>query len=156
MQDTEYEVQEKTVDTMLVAGVRMKGHYSDCGKGFSRIGRSLGRFICGKPLLLHYDREYREGDADFEACMPVKKLVEKKGISTRELPGGRCVSLLHKGPWDELGRSYEKITAYVKQHGYDVELPTREIYLKGPGIIFRGNPQNYLTEIQMMVSKPEA
>jgi hypothetical protein len=29
--------------------------------------------------------------------------------------------------------------------------PTREIYLKGPGMIFKGNPENYLTEIQIMI-----
>ena len=28
---------------------------------------------------------------------------------------------------------------------------TREVYLKGPGMIFKGNPKNYLTEIQMLV-----
>jgi len=25
--------------------------------------------------------------------------------------------------------------------------PRREIYIKGPGMIFKGNPQNYITEI---------
>ncbi len=30
-----------------------------------------------------------------------------------------------------------------------ITLPTREVYLKGPGIIFKGNPKNYLTEIQL-------
>jgi len=28
-------------------------------------------------------------------------------------------------------------------------MPTREVYLKGPGMIFKGNPRNYLTEIQI-------
>jgi hypothetical protein len=30
-------------------------------------------------------------------------------------------------------------------------MPTREVYLKGPGMIFKGNPKNYLTEIQIQV-----
>jgi effector-binding domain-containing protein len=30
-------------------------------------------------------------------------------------------------------------------------LPSREVYLKGPGIIFRGNPKKYLTEIQILI-----
>ena len=41
--------------------------------------------------------------------------------------------------------------AYLKQKGYKATAPSREIYLKGPGMIFRGNPKNYLTEIQMVV-----
>ena len=28
-------------------------------------------------------------------------------------------------------------------------LPTREVYVKGPGLIFKGNPKNHLTEIQL-------
>ena len=61
------------------------------------------------------------------------------------------MALLHKGPYNELGRSYAKILAFVKEKGYEVLLPTREVYLKGPGMIFKGNPKNYLTEIQMLV-----
>ena len=152
MADAGFEVQEKTLDPVLVAGVRMKGRYSDCGKGFATVGRRMGRHVCGKPMLLHYDSEYKEDDADFEACMPVRQAKPSDGVAVRELPGGRCVSLLHEGPYDQLGRSYAKVMQYVKDRGYDVVTPTREVYLKGPGTIFRGNPKNYLTEIQMLVS----
>jgi effector-binding domain-containing protein len=151
MHNSTLQVEEKVVDTLLIAGVRMKGKYSDSGKGFSQIGRSLGRYISGKCFLLHYDTEYQEEDADFEACMPLRQGKAVAGISIRELPGGPCVSLLHKGPYDELGRSYERILAYIKEKGYEIVVPTREVYVKGPGMIFRGNPKNYLTEIQMLV-----
>src|SRR5687768_16981855 len=46
-QDT-YDVQEKVLGATLIAGIRMKGRYSECGKAFGRLGRSFGRFICGK------------------------------------------------------------------------------------------------------------
>jgi effector-binding domain-containing protein len=71
----------------------------------------------------------------------------------RELPGGRCVALLHQGPYEELGRSYAKILDYVKQKGYEFEMPTREVYIKGPGMIFKGNPRKYLTEIQLLLKE---
>ena len=57
---------------MLIAAFRMQGAYSDCGIGFSKIGRQFGRQICGKPFLLHHDTEYKEDDADFEACMTIR------------------------------------------------------------------------------------
>ena len=151
MKDSTFDVQEKTLDAVLIAGVRMKGRYEDCGKGFAKVGRSFGRYACGKPFCLYYDGEYRENDADLEACMPIRKGKQVEGISVRELPGGRCVALLHQGPWKELGRSYDKILAYVKDKGYEVALPTREVYLKGPGMILRGNPKKYLTEIQILI-----
>jgi DNA-binding transcriptional MerR regulator/effector-binding domain-containing protein len=155
MSQSSFQIVEKTTDPILVAGIRMKGRYTDCGPVFARIGRSLGRYISGKPLMLHYDSEYRDEDADFEPCMPVRACQPVDGISIRQLPGGRCVSLLHKGPYDQLGQSYAKVLAYVRANGYDVRVPTREIYHKGPGMIFRGNPKNYLTEIQIPVEGDE-
>src|SRR5262249_9432898 len=149
-----FEVQERKIDSLMLAGIRMKGRYSDCGKGFSQIGRKLGRHICGPCFLLHYDDEYKEDDTDFEACFPVRGGAAAKSngsICVRELVGGRCLSLLHKGPYDELGRSYEIILRYAKSKGYTIKCPTREVYLKGPGMIFKGNPKKYLTEIQMLV-----
>ena len=146
-----FAVEEKTVESQLVAGIRMKGRYSDCGEPFARIGKSLGRYINGKPLLLHYDMEYREDDADFEACMPVSKSIEVEGIDIRELPAGRCVSLLHRGPYEELRTSYAKAFDYVQQKGFEIQIPSREVFLKGPGMIFRGNPKKYLTEIQLFI-----
>jgi DNA-binding transcriptional MerR regulator/effector-binding domain-containing protein len=152
-QNANYQVEEKTLPPMLIAGVRMKGKYDECGRGFAAIGKRFGRHICGPSLLLHYDHEYRENDADFEACMPIRQGASTAEINVRELPGGRYVTLLHHGPYEELGRSYAKILEYVKQKNYQIATPTREVYLKGPGMIFRGNPKKYLTEIQMLVEK---
>jgi effector-binding domain-containing protein len=89
--------------------------------------------------------------ANYETCMPVKGGKSSGDIEVRDLPGGRCVSLLHKGPYDQLSRSYEKALAYVKAKGYRLSSPCREVYLKGPGMVFKGNPKNYLTEIQLMI-----
>jgi DNA-binding transcriptional MerR regulator len=151
MQQAPFEIQQKALQPMLIAGIRMKGKYSDCGRGFAQIGKRYGRHICGKAFLLHYDAEYREDDADFEACMPIRKGTPADGISIRELPGGKCLALVHAGPYDELGHSYGKIFKYINAKGNQVEMPTREVYLKGPGMIFKGNPKKYLTEIQMLV-----
>lgn len=155
IRNSTFEVEEKLLDNVLIAGIRMQGKYSDCGKGFAQIGKSFGRFICGKPFCLHFDDEFRPDDATFEACMPIRKAKDVKGVSVRQLPPTRCVSLLHKGPYEELGRSYAKILEYAKSRGYEIILPTREVYLKGPGMILKGNPKNYLTEIQLPIRSKE-
>jgi DNA-binding transcriptional MerR regulator/effector-binding domain-containing protein len=147
---TTFQCEEKTLQPMLIAAVRMQAPYKDCGQGFSKIGKQFFSQICGPALLLCYDHEFKE-IADYETAMPIKKGKPAAGIDVRELPGGKCVSLLHKGPYDQLGRSYEKILAYVKEKGYEIQTPCREVYLKGPGMIFKGNPKKYLTEIQMLI-----
>ena len=148
-----FEVVEKSVEDQLVAGIRFKGKYSDCSKAFQTIARNLGRWMTGKPLNLYYDAEYKENDADIESCVPIRKAKNVEGIEIKTLPGGRCVSLIHQGPYDQLGQAYEKLIAYVKAKGYEVKIPSREVYLKGPGMIFKGNPKRYLTEIQMMIAE---
>lgn len=152
MTNENHSVERKNVDAMLVASIRMTGKYEDCGPKFGKIARKFGRVLAGKPLLLHHDNEYRE-QADFEAVMPIKKGTSTDEIAVRELPAGQCLSLMHVGPYEELSRSYEKIIAHAKKQGVEYSIPTREIYHKGPGMIFRGNPKKYITEIQLMIDE---
>ncbi len=146
-----FQIEEKEVDTMLIAGYRMTGKYPEIGEGFKILGKAIGRNINGKAMALFYDNEYKESDADFEPCFPVRKGKNSDRISVRELKGGKCVSLIHKGPYENLGESYKQLFAYLNDKGYETMLPSREIYLKGPGMIFKGNANNYLTEIVFMI-----
>ncbi|HVT81233.1 MAG TPA: GyrI-like domain-containing protein [Phycisphaerae bacterium] len=149
----DYPVEEKTVPALLVAGIRTRGKYSDCGPLFGKLCRGAGGAAAGPPMMLHHDMEHKESDADFEACVPLKKSREIAGAQVRELPGGRCVTLLHKGPYAEMRESYERVWAYIKEKGYRPVAPCREVYVKGPGMIFRGNPKKYLTELQVVVEQ---
>jgi DNA-binding transcriptional MerR regulator len=151
LNDSEYQVQEKRLVPTLVASIRWKGKYSDSGKAFSRLGRAVGMKIAGKPIGLYYDLEYKEDEADIESCFPVRKKIEKDGIVCRDLPAVKCVALIHKGPYGQLSRSYAKIFEYIKSKGLNPVAPIREVYLKGPGMIFTGNPKRYLTELQITI-----
>jgi effector-binding domain-containing protein len=57
--------------------------------------------------------------------------------------------LVHRGHYEQSGGSYAKIMQAANERKFTLSLPTREVYLKGPGMIFKGNPKNYLTEIQL-------
>ena len=151
MENAEFKVEEKELEPLLIAGYRMKGKYADIGKGFGKVGKAMGFNIRGPAFGLYYDDGYREENADFEACMILKKEKAGKGVDVRTLEGGRTVALIHRGSYDNIGRSYEKLTAYVKERGLTIIRPTREVYIKGPGMIFKGNPKKYITEIQMLV-----
>jgi len=141
----------KDIPDILVAGIRMKGTYSEMDKAFQKLGRSVGRHIGGKGLTLFYDRELKKDDADFEPCFPVEKKVNVDGIACRTIKGGKAITLIHRGPYDTLKESYARIHEYRKARGLKIRLPTREVYLKGPGRFFKGNPKNYVTEIQLIV-----
>jgi len=152
LRQLESDIREKEIGDQTIIGVRWKGKYSETGKWIGQAARQSGRSIRGAPFNLYYDCEYKEEDADIESCFPVSGLTEKHHQKARVLPGGRCLSLIHKGPYEQIGLSYQRLFEYLQKKGYRAQTPSREIYLKGPGIIFRGNPKNYLTEIQIMIA----
>jgi DNA-binding transcriptional MerR regulator len=146
----EFRIEDKRLEPLLVAGIRIKGRYEESGHAFARLGREMGRYLSGKPLTLYHDGEYRDEDANFEPCFPLREPSSvPSGSSLRTLPAVACLSEIHPGPYPHLGRSYKKVLLEAKRRGTAIALPTREVYLKGPGMIFRGNPRHYLTEIQI-------
>jgi effector-binding domain-containing protein len=150
MATTTFECREKSLPAMKVAALRMHAPYQKCGEGFSKLFKRFWFKSCGPAMLLCHDTEYKE-IANYEVAVPVKGGQSRDGIEVRELPAGRCVSLLHTGPYDQLSHSYDQARAYAAAQGHKLTVPSREIYLKGCGLIFKGNPQNYLTEIQLLL-----
>jgi effector-binding domain-containing protein len=62
------------------------------------------------------------------------------------------LTLVHRGPYSQIGRTYEQLMRHAKAKGLTLVQPSREIYIKGPGMFFRGNPAKYLTEVQLPIS----
>jgi len=142
----------KEIGVLRVAARRFTGKYSDYGMIISALYKTFGRWVDGKPMALYHDAEYKEDGADFEPAVPVRK--EAVGPEVRDLAACSVVSVVHQGAYDTLSGSYKLLTDYVIKNGLRVSRPTREVYLKGPGMFFKGNPARYLTEIQFPVEEP--
>lgn len=151
LSNSPYKIEEKALPPIQIAGIRIKGPYNDSGKAFAALGKSLGRFICGKAMNLFYDSEYREQGAEFESCFPVRGVRSPDGVDCRKLEGGKAVILIHRGPYTTIGRSYARLFSHIRDRGYESLPPSREVYVKGPGMIFKGTPHRYLTEVQLLV-----
>ena len=143
----------KDLPEMKIASIRYRGRYDDVGKYIGPLMKQAGRHAAGGPFCLYHDPEYREDGADIELCVPIKQDVNRGGVTTRLLEGGRVVTIVHQGPYDAIGESYQRVTDYIKGIGAEWALPSREIYIKGPGMIFAGNPKKFLTEIQIPIKK---
>lgn len=143
--NTSSNIHIKTIPELLVVSIRWQGSHSDTGTAMGKIYQAGGRHSIGPALNLCYDGEYRDV-ADIESCLPIKKVV-KSGLGCRKLPAEKCVSYLHKGSYENIGESYQRVFDYIKNNELTMKLPTREVYIKGPGMIFKGNSKNYLTEL---------
>ena len=155
----EYDVLLKKIESLTVASVRdVIPTYNDISRLYRELFSYLGRNriqFAGPPMAINHDAEYREKDVDIEATIPVQgNLTGNEKVTIRELPEiEQMASVIHRGPYENLGRVYQALIAWVEANCYQIAGPDREIYLKGPGQFLKGNPRDYVTEIQLPVKK---
>ena len=143
------------VEPLLFASHKMVGRYQQIGIGFRLVAKAARRAIAGPAIALHHDGEYREVNANFEAGFAVKQPVNSEEVASRTLPGVRVATLIHRGPYEDLGKSYQRLLDFMQSQQLIMQLPTREIYHRGPGMFFKGNSKKYITEIQIPFVKEE-
>ena len=112
--------------------------------------------ICG-PILMLFDHDLLVKTPDesgiahmeFEMAVPIVGRVSvEPGFDVNTLPGGRMVTLIHTGPYHEVGGAYTKALEYIGAHGLTLNGKCREIYLNNPDEV----PESKLmTEIQIPV-----
>ena len=145
------QVQKIKVEPMLIASMTYVGKYQDVGEYLGKLFKSVGMNVKGKPFSIYHDDDYKEDNATVEVCIPIKKEISYQNIDTKTIPGGEALSLLHVGPYDTLSDSYKVITDYLKENNIEQKYPTREHYIKGPGMLLKGNPNKYQTEIRILI-----
>ncbi|KUP09418.1 hypothetical protein Q75_00395 [Bacillus coahuilensis p1.1.43] len=146
-----HEIIEKTTDQQLIAALRFNGKYEDTGTYIGKLFKAVKMKAMGKPFSLYYDDEFKDFGADIEVCLPVKSEVKGNDITTRTLASEKVISTIHIGPYETIHLAYKALTDYANEHGIEYETPFREIYIKAPGMILKGNPNKYETEVQFVV-----
>jgi len=141
-----YKFEIKNIEPIMVASIRYKGKYSDVGKYIGKIYKAVKGNSKGAPLNCYYDSEYKE-EADIELCVPTSKVVNNSEVTSKELPRIKAICTTHNGRYESLNKAYKAILDYAKENNLKCLTPSREVYIKGPGVIFKGNPNNYITEI---------
>jgi effector-binding domain-containing protein len=112
---------------------------------FARIGVS-GVAPAGPPMALYFDMDMDPESFEMEACVPVAGEVQDEGeVAFRVLPGGKFLSVMHRGSYDTLEKTYEALFAYMKESGLELAGPGRELYLTDPSQLER--PEDNLTRI---------
>ncbi|MBU4194236.1 MAG: MerR family transcriptional regulator [Actinobacteria bacterium] len=150
----EMKVEIKELAGQPVLGVRFKTDMSEVG---CHLGKSYGALFAylgktgespaGPPFGLYHDGEYKEEDADVEACVSTAKLLPGEGdVKGYELSGAKVASTLHMGPFEQIGDTYRELMLWISEQGYRPSKPCREIYLVGPEQ--SDDPADYRTEVQ--------
>jgi DNA-binding transcriptional MerR regulator len=142
-----YQIKEKEIAPVTVATIRYKGKYNDIGRYIGILYKAVKGEAAGAPIQLYHDAEYLEEGADLELCIPTKKAVHNAAVNTRKLPAVKALCTTHVGSYEKLNLAYKALMDYACEHQLSFITPSREVYVKGPGMIFKGNEENYITEI---------
>lgn len=63
------------------------------------------------------------------------------------MPKIKVLETIHYGGYDIVYLAYRAAFKYANKHNFEILKPIREIYIKGLGMIFKRNTDNYITEI---------
>lgn len=149
----------KDIAPQRILGKRGTGSYAEtitilmrdlCGQIFSEENQRNGLKVTGPFMSIYHDQEYREKDATVECAAPISGRIalSDPGMEVRTLPGGKCLSLIHKGPYSGLHGAWSRIGTYLEERDFVITGPHREVYLSDPATV----PEDeLLTELQIPV-----
>lgn len=91
------------------------------------------------------------GAIEYIECVPTAETPVGNGIEIKEMPRIKAVCITHMGSYETLSHVYAAIDRYAAKQGLQLQPPFREVFIKGPGMLIKGNPDKYITEIQFPI-----
>ena len=108
------------------------------GTSFADIYAHIGRAGVepdGPPFVVYHRRTEAPVRWTIDVCGPITKRVEPPAdLQFAALPAEQVVTLLHTGPYEQLGAAYEAVDHFVAANGLIPSGPPREIYLSEPDV----------------------
>jgi hypothetical protein len=74
----------------------------------------------------------RERDTAVATLLAKGKPAEVRGVALETIEEGRCVQVLHVGPYDREADSIALMRAHAREHGFSLDGPHHEVYLSDP------------------------
>jgi hypothetical protein len=101
-------------------------------------------------LLIRIPERLIESDLETaRQAVRKKKYLDTSDVKRLIWQEGRCLQTLHVGPYDQVGKTYEMLSAHARDNSLNHSGPAHEIYLNDPG---RTEPEKLKTILRMPVS----
>jgi AraC family transcriptional regulator len=150
-------VEIKTLAPQRVIFLRHTGPYDQVGATWGKLSAWAGPRGLFGPSTRFIGVSYDDPQITppeklrYDAAITVNRPVQPEGeIGVMELAGGEYATLLHKGPYETLGRSYQALLgAWLPKSGRELrDVPCFEVYLNSPQ---NTKPEGLLTLIHVPV-----
>lgn len=143
----EYQIEIRDIEPIRVAYIRYNGIATGANKVFPNVFKSIRGKTNGAPFISYLVMNQETKMGEMELCVPTAEVPSGNGIEVKEMPRIKAVCVTHIGPYENIYNAYEAINTYAAEHGLQLQLPFREVFIKGPGMILKGNPDKYITQI---------
>lgn len=91
----------------------------------------IGEVPAEAPFCAYYNLDME--NLDVEMGFPVSKnLPGKNHVISNEIPAGKQVSCMYKGPYKEMEGPYDAMSQWIKDHGYEPTGVSYEYYYNNP------------------------
>ncbi len=123
--------------------------FNDIPTGFATVMAALNDADidpAGVPFTLYHQAPDGDTAGDIAMCVPIAGNTD--GVKAIELAAETTASVVHRGSYDDMGKSYASAASWIHEHGHRIVGPTREIYLNSPAEVAE---DELLTEIQFPI-----
>ena len=144
------EVTLEVLEEKKVATIRATCKLADMQKTLAVILPEVVEFVISSGATMNgpaFVRYNSFGDElDFEGGVPIAGDPKPAGrVKVHTLPAGKAAWAWHRGPYEELGETHEKLMAYMKANSLEARSACWEEYLTDPGM--EPDPKKWLTKV---------
>lgn len=150
-----YNVEIRDIEPVRAAVMRYKGIATGANKVFPNVFKSIQGKANGAPFFCYYIMNQKTKIGEMDLCVPTSENPNGNGVSVKEMPRIKAVCVTHIGSYETIQCAYEAIDRYAQEKNLTLQPPFREVFIKGPGMLIKGNPEKYITEIQFPLKEGE-
>lgn len=156
-----HEIAIKRVEPILAATIRKSFHKSRFDEELETMWADVNHHITAMggrrtiPCMMLYHVGWwnlqEDGYLDVQVAEPLNtQIKDSDEVAVQYLPAETSMAcVIHKGPFSTIGKTFEALFAWIKENGYMLNGPLREIYHKGDWATDDEN--EYVTELQVPV-----
>ena len=132
----------KETKPLTVAFIMMKGHYGQIPAAFGRLYGWIGEKgykPCGPAIAVYHTMPGQVPDDEslWELRSQLSGDVlesgpDGEGLGVKRLGAAHVASAMHKGPYEGLEETYQALTLWVEENGYEANGPPEEMYFNDP------------------------
>lgn len=151
----DYKIEIKDIEPVKVAYIRYKGPVNEASKVFPNVFKAIRGKAAGAPFFCYYKMNPETKTGEMDLCVPTMETPDTNGITTKEMPRIKAACVTHIGSYETIQMAYQAIEKFAKENNLMLQPPFREVYIKGPGMLIKGNPNKYITEILFPLKEDE-